>query len=82
MSKLPAELIQSTLDETVGSFPHPACQTCECFLGLVAQLHSLADANGKEILKTYKVQSKEIHACLGCDPCPPGDRYADYISSR
>ena len=82
MSKLPAELIQSTLDETVQSFPHQACQTCECFLGLVAQFHSQADAKGKEILIAYKVQRNEIHACLGCDPCPPGDRYADYVSSR
>ena len=74
--------LQSSLDETVESFPHEACLTCECFLGLVAQLYGDVDANGKQILKAYKVDRKNMHACLGCDPCPPGDKYAKYIRQK
>ena len=71
--------VESILNETVQSFPHTACLTCECFLGLVTQLQIDSGAESRALLAPYKVGREEMHACLGCDPCPPGNRYAKYM---
>ena len=79
--QVPAQ-VEVILKETAESFPYDACLTCECFLGLVAQLGIVADPAGRSLLEQYKVPRKEMHACLGCDPCPPGDHYAKYIRQK
>ena len=79
MSKLVGEQVKAILDETVASFPHGPCSTCECFLGLVAQFRVDSDEAGKALLAAFQVDHQQMHACLGCDPCPPGDRYAAYM---
>ena len=76
MPKLTGIQIQAQLTEVKSAFPHDLCLTCECFLGYVAKLRLEADDDGKELLAAYKVARAEIHPCLGCDPCPPGDLYA------
>ena len=82
MSKLAPEVVQKILDETVAAFPHGECLTCECFLGLVAQLRIDAQPEAKECLAAFRVDRKQMHGCLGCDPCPPGDRYAMYMCDK
>jgi hypothetical protein len=27
----------------------------------------------------YQVERNNVHSCLGCDPCPLGDLYAEYV---
>jgi len=71
-------MLETILKETVASFPHAACKTCECFLGLVAQLQVDAKPDEKGFDSHYKVERKQIHSCLGCDPCPPAERYTAY----
>jgi len=78
MPKLTSSDIAPILKETVDSFPHPACETCECFLGLVAQLRVDAEPGAQGLFSAHKVERGQIHACLGCDPCPPGEKYAAY----
>lgn len=70
------------LKETVEAFPHAACETCECFLGLVAQLRVDAEPECRNLFAAYQVERNQIHACLGCDPCPPGDRYAAHQRAK
>ena len=76
---LSIQQITTLINQTVASYPHSECQTCECFLGYVAQLEFAADPIGKAFLETLKPSRTVIHACLGCDPCPPGDQFAAYL---
>ena len=80
--KLTRKETQNCLDVVVDSFPHDACLTCECLLGYVTQLHLDADADGRELLAFYKVDRNRMHSCMGCNPCPPGDLYAEYVRSK
>ena len=61
------------------AFPHEECATCECYLGYIIQLERESDRSGQQFLESYKPSRKEIHACRGCDPCPPGDHYARHL---
>jgi hypothetical protein len=74
--------IESILQETEASFRHEECRTCECFLGLVTQLRLDTPAEARAPLDARRVARNEIHGCLGCDPCPPGDRYAAYMRQK
>lgn len=76
---LSVQQITTLINQTVDSFPHSQCQTCECFLGYVTQLEMNSDPIGKAFLKALKPDRSEIHSCLGCDPCPPGDQFAAYL---
>lgn len=82
MPKLNLEQTQTLLKQAEESFPHGACSTCECFLGYIAQLRIDSDGQCKEAFTPYKVRREEIHSCLGCDPCPPGNLYAEYIKQK
>jgi hypothetical protein len=60
------------------------CRGCECLHGLLAELRlSLEElpvaadqARLLEAVRTVK-RPEELHACLGCQPCLPGDLLAD-----
>jgi hypothetical protein len=82
MTELSLPQVETILQESIQSFPHAACRTCECFLGLVAQLSSDSGADGRGLLGQYKPEQRKIHACLGCDPCPPGNKFAHYIKQK
>lgn len=82
MVKLLLEEVRKIMAETEDSFPHRECLACECFLGLVTQLRIDAEPEAKEILTAFQVERKQMHGCLGCEPCPPGDRYALYMREK
>ena len=82
MQKLQRAEIQAMLQGVEDSFPHGACNTCECFLGYIAQLRIDSDSAAKDLFTPYKVDRKDMHHCLGCDPCPPGDLYAEYMQQK
>lgn len=71
--------ITTLINQTMKDFPHSECQTCECFLGYIAHLEIAADPIGKAYLEALKPNRSEIHSCLGCDPCPPGDQFTAYL---
>jgi len=79
MQKLTRQEVQAFLSEAADSFPHDACLTCECFLGYVTRLHVDSDKTSQDLIGQYRVERKRMHSCLGCDPCPPGDLYAEYV---
>ena len=82
MPKLTRQEIQTFLTEAENSFPHGACLTCECFLGYVIRLQVDSDETSRDLTGEYQVERKGMHGCLGCDPCPPGNLYAEYIREK
>jgi len=82
MQKLSRKEVQAFLAEAADSFPHDACLTCECFLGYVTRLRVDSDSASRDLIGEYKVERASIHSCLGCDPCPPGDLYAEYVRNQ
>ena len=71
--------VLTLINKTIEDFPHDECKTCECFLGYVTQLGIDSDESSIPLLDGYKPRREKIHSCLGCDPCPPGDRYGQYL---
>jgi len=63
-------------------FRHEDCKTCECYLGYVTQLKIDSDPEAHQFLKEYEPARDQIHSCLGCDPCPPGILYANYLRKK
>ena len=82
MPKLTRQEVQAFLAEAADSFPHDACLTCECFLGYVIRLRVDSDETSRELIGKYQVEREHIHSCLGCDPCPPGELYAEYFREK
>ncbi len=82
MPKLPRIELQELLKEVEDSFLHDMCNTCECFLGYLAQLRINSETADKDLFLPFKVDRMEMHHCLGCDPCPPGDLYAEYMKKK
>ena len=82
MTKLPRDKTQTYLREAEESFPHDLCNTCECFLGYLAQLRIDSDPADKDLFVPFKVNRMDMHKCLGCEPCPPGELYAGYMKQK
>ena len=82
MQKLSRGEVQTFLAEAADSFPHGACLTCECFLGYVIRLRIDSDEASQDLIGEYQVERANMHRCLGCDPCPPGDLYAEYVRKQ
>jgi hypothetical protein len=70
------------ISKTEESFRHEECDTCECYLGYVAQLVIDSGPEAKQFLQEYQPDRDQIHSCLGCDPCAPGILYANYLRKR
>ena len=73
MAKLERNELQDLLTQAEDSCPVGLCNMCECFLGYLAQLRIDSDPADKDLFVPFKVDRKDMHKCLGCDPCPPGD---------
>ena len=71
-----------TLEKLRACVRHEPCWTCDCLQGLLTELELDADEDVSDLTAPLKVPSAEMHGCLGCDPCPPGQAYADYLRGR
>ena len=60
---------------------HEQCWTCDCLQGFLTQLELDAGEDVGDLTAPLKVPAEAMHGCLGCDPCPPGQVYADYLRS-
>lgn len=74
--------VSEIINKAENCFRHEECATCECYLGFIAQLELDGDEEIGYFLAAYKPPREEIHACLGCDPCPPGILYSDYLRKK
>jgi hypothetical protein len=79
---LTLDQVQILIEETQASFPHPECETCECYLGYLSQLQLDSVKETRQILAQLQPDRNELHSCLGCDPCPPGDHFAEYLRAK
>lgn len=79
---LSIEQVQEIIKQSQYSFRHEECATCECYLGFLAQLELDGDQEIREYLAALKPSRENIHSCLGCDPCPPGILYTDYLGKK
>ena len=83
MQKLNRDEIQTMLHEAEDSVPHGMdCNACECFHGYIAQLRIDSDPAYKDLFTPYKIDRKDMHHCLGCDSCPPGDLYTAHMLKK
>lgn len=82
MSKLTQDEVQKFLASAAELFPHDECLSCECFLGYVTRLRMDSGADSQDLIAKYQVERNSMHSCLGCDPCPPADLYAEYDRKR
>ena len=86
MSEIPQQLprteVRRLLERARASFPHDACLTCECFLGYLVQLGIDAGEPLSSLFDEMGIEYKHTHNCMGCDPCPPADLFADYLRER
>ena len=81
-SPLSVSDVKEIIREAEESFRHEDCKTCECYLGYIAQLKIDSDQEAKEFIEGYMPERKQIHSCLGCDPCPPGVLYTTYLRRK
>lgn len=82
MSKLGRNELQQLIGQGEDSIAHGICYTCECFLGYLAQLRMDSDPPDRDLLLPFQVEHNDMHRCIGCDPCPPGDLYARYMKKK
>lgn len=71
--------VKQFLDQSEGNLPRSECLSCDCFQGFLTQLELDASEDVSDLTERLKVSREEMHGCLGCDPCPPGSMFADYL---
>jgi len=80
--KLAHDEIRILLNQARQSFPHDECLTCECFLGYLARLGMDAGEEVHSLFHEIGIDYRHAHSCMGCDPCPPADLFADYLRGQ
>jgi hypothetical protein len=58
------------------------CWTCDCLQGYVMQLLIDLEKEAVTELKKLLQDRKLLHSCLGCDPCPPGELFTEYLKNK
>ncbi len=79
------KLGQCDVKSIVGRLETPkqeVCWSCECMQGLLTQLQLDGDQEATAFIGSLTVPSASLFGCLGCDPCPPADEYAQYVRGR
>ena len=72
MPKLGRNELYELLTQAEDSFPHGACNTCECFLGYLAQLRIDSDPADKDLFLPFKIDRKDMHNASAAIPARPG----------
>ncbi len=55
------------------------CWTCDCLQGFITQLLLDLEKDDVSELKELIKEKSLLHSCLGCDPCPPGELFTEYL---
>jgi hypothetical protein len=71
--------VSQRVDELLDDLEKEACRTCDCLQGYLTQLEMDAAEDVSDIIEPLKVDREQMHGCLGCDPCVPGEHFARYI---
>ena len=81
-SHLTAEEVKVILTRLKESVEKQECWSCDCLQGLITQIELDSAEDVTHLTAPFVVAHEKMHACLGCDPCPPGALFADYIRCR
>ncbi len=79
---LTAKEVKALLARLKESIEKEECSSCDCLQGLITQIELDATEDVTHLTAPFVVPREKMHPCLGCDPCPPGALYSDYIRSR
>lgn len=88
---MPADLalIEKTWQSLHSALAEEKCAGCECLQGALVELKLAledlpADAAQPELLAELEaaLHRGEPHACLGCEPCNPGDILTNFYRQR
>ena len=79
MSNLSRNQIKNIIKELENSVARAECLTCECFQGLLTQLELDSQEDLHDLTGHIKIPTGKMHGCLGCEPCPGGELFADYL---
>jgi hypothetical protein len=71
--------VAGMIEELRGRVRHEPCWTCDCLQGFLTQLELDAEEDVSDLTGPLKIDRGQMHGCLGCDPCPPGEVYSDYL---
>ena len=71
--------VEALLDRLKKETPRRECRSCECLQGFLAQMERDAPEEARHLPAQRKVSPKKMHACLGCEPCPPAQIFAEYL---
>ena len=62
-----------------GGVRREECWTCDCLQGFLTQLEMDAEPAAAGLIEPLKAPAAQMHGCLGCEPCPPGEVYSDHL---
>ncbi len=79
---LTAKEVKALLVRLKESVEKEECWSCDCLQGLITQIELDATEDVTHLTAPFVVDKENMHPCLGCDPCPPGALFADYIRCR
>jgi len=79
---LTKEDVQALLNRLKREVTRPECRSCECLQGFIAQMKADAAPEAKRLLAKHRVPPAKIHACTGCEPCPPARVFAEYLMRK
>ena len=74
--------IEAILAELSTRLPREECRTCDCVHGFLTQLELDAAEDVSDLMASWRIPRSDMHGCLGCEPCPPAESYAEFIRSR
>lgn len=70
------------LDDLLPHLPREECRTCDCFQGFLTQLDIDATDAIENLVGPLRASREDMHGCLGCDPCPPGAAFTEYLKKH
>ena len=82
MTDLKRKTVLEIINELESGISKKECLTCECFQGLLTQLELDSSEDIFDVTTKYKVPNEKMHGCMGCEPCPSGELFADYLKKN